>query len=37
VDMMTRAPGISNERTKRELAWTPRYPSWRTGFTTGLS
>ena len=37
VDMMTRAPGISNERTKRELAWTPLYPTWRTGFTTGLS
>jgi 2-alkyl-3-oxoalkanoate reductase len=37
VDMMTRAPGISNERTKRELAWTPLYPSWRTGFTTGLN
>ncbi|MEV4619051.1 NAD(P)-dependent oxidoreductase [Asanoa sp. NPDC049573] len=37
VDMMTRAPGISNERTKRDLAWAPVYPSWRAGFTTGLS
>jgi 2-alkyl-3-oxoalkanoate reductase len=37
VDMMTRARGISNEKTKRELGWTPRYPSWRTGFTEGLS
>jgi nucleoside-diphosphate-sugar epimerase len=37
VDMMTRARGISNEKTKRELDWTPRYPSWRTGFTQGLS
>jgi 2-alkyl-3-oxoalkanoate reductase len=36
VDMMTRARGISNENTKRELGWTPRYPSWRTGFTEGL-
>jgi nucleoside-diphosphate-sugar epimerase len=37
VDMMTRARGISTEKTKRELAWTPRYPSWRTGFAEGLS
>ncbi|WP_151484800.1 NAD-dependent epimerase/dehydratase family protein [Streptomyces albicerus] len=37
VDMMTRAPGISTEKTKRELGWTPRYPSWRTGFTDGMS
>lgn len=37
VDMMTRARGISCEKTKRELGWTPRYPSWRTGFTDGMS
>lgn len=37
VDMMTRARGISTGKTKRELAWTPRYPSWRVGFTQGLS
>ena len=37
VDMMTRAPGISNEKIKRELGWTPQYPSWRTGFAAGLS
>ncbi|GAA4605363.1 nucleoside-diphosphate-sugar epimerase [Actinoplanes octamycinicus] len=36
VDLMTRAPGISSERVKRELGWTPRYPSWRTGFAEGL-
>ncbi|MFG2018220.1 NAD-dependent epimerase/dehydratase family protein [Actinomadura geliboluensis] len=36
VDMMTRARGISTEKTKRELGWEPRYPSWRTGFTDGL-
>ena len=36
VDMMTRAPGISSEKAKRELGWTPQYPSWRTGFRTGL-
>ncbi|MDQ7907391.1 NAD(P)-dependent oxidoreductase [Phytohabitans sp. ZYX-F-186] len=37
VDMMTRARGISSEKIKRELGWTPRYPSWRTGFAEGLS
>jgi 2-alkyl-3-oxoalkanoate reductase len=37
VDIMTRAVGISSEKAKRELDWTPRYPSWRTGFTDGLS
>ncbi|MFI9587736.1 NAD-dependent epimerase/dehydratase family protein [Streptomyces sp. NPDC052236] len=36
VDMMTRARGISSEKTKRELDWTPQYPSWRTGFAKGL-
>jgi 2-alkyl-3-oxoalkanoate reductase len=36
VDMMTRARGISSEKAKRELGWTPRYPSWRTGFIEGL-
>lgn len=36
VHMMTEACGISSEKIKRELGWTPRYPSWRTGFTEGL-
>jgi nucleoside-diphosphate-sugar epimerase len=36
VDMMMRARGISSEKAKRELGWTLRYPSWRTGFTEGL-
>jgi nucleoside-diphosphate-sugar epimerase len=36
VDLMTRARGISSEKAKRELDWTPRYPTWRTGFTEGL-
>jgi 2-alkyl-3-oxoalkanoate reductase len=36
VDIMTQARGISTEKIKRELGWTPRYPSWRTGFTDGL-
>jgi 2-alkyl-3-oxoalkanoate reductase len=25
-------PGASNARAKRELAWEPRWPSWREGF-----
>jgi 2-alkyl-3-oxoalkanoate reductase len=37
VEIMTQARGISSEKIKRELEWAPRYPSWRTGFTEGLS
>jgi 2-alkyl-3-oxoalkanoate reductase len=29
----TSARGASNAKAKRELGWTLRYPSWRTGFT----
>jgi nucleoside-diphosphate-sugar epimerase len=36
VDIMTRAVGISSEKTKRELGWTLQYPSWRKGFADGL-
>jgi nucleoside-diphosphate-sugar epimerase len=36
VDMMTRSCGISSEKIKRELGWTPRFPTWRTGFTDGM-
>jgi 2-alkyl-3-oxoalkanoate reductase len=36
VDIMTHSVGISSEKTKRELGWTLRYPSWRTGFLEGL-
>lgn len=36
VFMMTQACGISSEKIKRQLGWTPRYPSWRSGFTEGL-
>jgi 2-alkyl-3-oxoalkanoate reductase len=32
VVMGTSARGASNARAKRELGWTLRYPSWRTGF-----
>jgi nucleoside-diphosphate-sugar epimerase len=30
--MMTEVRGASNEKAKRELGWSPRYPSWRQGF-----
>lgn len=34
--MMTEARGASNAKAKQELAWAPRYASWRQGFATGL-
>jgi nucleoside-diphosphate-sugar epimerase len=30
--MMTESRGAANAKAKRELGWTPRYPSWRQGF-----
>ena len=30
--MMTSLRGASNAKAKRELGWTPAYPSWRQGF-----
>jgi 2-alkyl-3-oxoalkanoate reductase len=30
--MSTEARGASNAKAKRELGWTPSYPTWRTGF-----
>jgi 2-alkyl-3-oxoalkanoate reductase len=30
--MLTGAHGASNARAKKELGWSPRYPSWRIGF-----
>ena len=36
VSMMTRIRGTSNAKAKRELAWTPRYRTYREGFTSGL-
>lgn len=30
--MSTEARGASNAKAKRDLGWTPRYPSWRQGF-----
>jgi len=32
VAVATQARGSSNAKAKRELGWTLRYPSWRTGF-----
>jgi 2-alkyl-3-oxoalkanoate reductase len=34
--MMTEVRGASNEKAKRELGWSLRYPSWRQGFANGL-
>jgi nucleoside-diphosphate-sugar epimerase len=32
VSWMTEGRGASNDKAKRELGWTPKYPSWRDGF-----
>jgi nucleoside-diphosphate-sugar epimerase len=32
VNFGTQMRGASNEKAKRELGWTPSYPSWRQGF-----
>ena len=37
VTMMTESRGASNAKAKRELAWTPTYPTWRDGFAHGLA
>jgi nucleoside-diphosphate-sugar epimerase len=37
VVMVTQARGASNAKAKRELGWTPRYPSWRLGFPATYS
>jgi nucleoside-diphosphate-sugar epimerase len=34
--LATELRGASNERARRELAWAPRYPSWRQGFEQAL-
>jgi nucleoside-diphosphate-sugar epimerase len=36
VSLMTKVRGSSNAKAKRELGWTPAWPSWREGFRTGL-
>ena len=35
--MSTQARGASNVKAKRELGWTPRFPTWRTGFAAVYS
>jgi nucleoside-diphosphate-sugar epimerase len=35
--MGEQARGASNAKAKRELGWTPRYPSWRQGFFAAYS
>jgi nucleoside-diphosphate-sugar epimerase len=36
VALMTEDRGASNAKARRELGWTPAYPSWRQGFRSGL-
>ncbi len=36
VSMMTQIRGASNAKAKRELGWTPSYPTYREGFARGL-
>jgi 2-alkyl-3-oxoalkanoate reductase len=36
VAMSTEIRGASNAKAKRELGWTPAYPSWREGFAEAL-
>ena len=37
VVLATQARGSSNAKARRELGWTPRYPSWRLGFPMAYS
>ncbi len=37
VSMMTQIRGISNAKARRELGFTPRYPTYREGFRDGLA
>ena len=37
VSMGTESRGASNAKVKRELGWTPRYPSWREGFAAAYA
>jgi nucleoside-diphosphate-sugar epimerase len=34
LDMLLQARGAANAKAKKELGWTPRYPTWREGFRT---
>ena len=35
--LMTECRGASNAKARRELGWTPAYPSWREGFKAVLA
>jgi nucleoside-diphosphate-sugar epimerase len=35
--LMTEIRGASNAKAKRELGWTPEFPSWRQGFSAAYS
>jgi nucleoside-diphosphate-sugar epimerase len=35
-EMMNEIRGASNAKAKRELGWTPSFPTWREGFAHGL-
>jgi 2-alkyl-3-oxoalkanoate reductase len=37
VAMMTEIRGASNAKARRELGWTPQYPSWREGFAAAIA
>jgi nucleoside-diphosphate-sugar epimerase len=37
VAMMNDIRGVSNEKARRELGWTPKWSSWRQGFREALS
>jgi nucleoside-diphosphate-sugar epimerase len=37
ISFMTAIRGASNAKAKRELGWTPSYPSWREGFRTAAT
>jgi nucleoside-diphosphate-sugar epimerase len=37
VSMLTRVRGSSNAKARRELGWTPTWPTWRDGFRRGLT
>ncbi|HUA28872.1 MAG TPA: NAD(P)-dependent oxidoreductase [Streptosporangiaceae bacterium] len=37
LSMMAESRGASNEKAKKELGWTLRYPSWRDGFPASFA
>jgi nucleoside-diphosphate-sugar epimerase len=37
LSMMTQIRGSSNAKARRELGWRPGWPSWREGFSRGLT